>query len=392
MKILVIGTGMYVTGRNTNGYGTILPSIIEFQRTYKIKNLEVIFSGRNKRGLTQSKKKVLKAIKISGIKFKTTFYTDKKKHKIKAYKSILQNEKNISCAIVVVPDHLHYEVANECLNYNLHTLVVKPFTTKVSDAKKLIIKKTRKNVHGIVEFHKRFDKHNLLLKNTYETQKLGKPLYFNVEYSQKKIIPEKIFSNWADKTNILQYLGVHYIDLVYFITKAKPLRVVAMGQKNWLKKKKINTFDSIQCLIEWKTKSNIKFNQTLVVNWVDPDNSSSMSYQKIKFCGTKGNYESDQKLRGIKITSDENDFQEPNPDFCQSFCFDGKHIQWKGYGIKSITNFLKIANKIQDKKFKIKKILDASTTNFEEGLISTAVVEAATKSLKNNFSWQKVNL
>ena len=42
MKILVIGTGMYVTGRNTDGFGTILPSIIEFQRTYKIQNLEVI--------------------------------------------------------------------------------------------------------------------------------------------------------------------------------------------------------------------------------------------------------------------------------------------------------------------------------------------------------------
>jgi len=388
MKILVIGTGMYVTGRNTDGFGTILPSIIEFQRTYKIQNLEVIFSGTNKTNLTQSKKKVLKAIKISGIKFKTTFQADKKK----GYKNILQNEKNINCAIVVVPDHLHYEVANECLNYNLHTLVVKPFTTKVLDAKKLIIKKTRKNIHGIVEFHKRFDKHNLLLKNNYETQKLGNPLYFNVEYSQKKIIPEKIFRNWADKTNILQYLGIHYIDLVYFITKAKPLRVLAMGQKNWLKKKKINTFDSIQCLIEWKTKSNIKFNQTLVVNWVDPNSSSSMSYQKIKFCGTKGNYESDQKLRGIKITSDENEFQEPNPDFCQSFCFDGKHTQWKGYGIKSVINFLEIANKDKDKKFKISKDFDGSTASFEEALISTAVVEAATKSLKNNFSWQKVNL
>jgi D-galacturonate reductase len=388
MKILIIGTGMYVTGRNTDGFGTILPSIIEFQRAYKMQNLEVIFSGTNKTNLTQSKKKVLKAIKISGIKFKTTFQADKKK----GYKNILQNEKNINCAIVVVPDHLHYEVANECLNYNLHTLVVKPFTTKVLDAKKLIIKKARKNIHGIVEFHKRFDKHNLLLKNTYETQKLGKPLYFNVEYSQKKIIPEKIFRNWADKTNILQYLGIHYIDLVYFITKAKPLRVLAMGQKNWLKKKKINTFDSIQCLIEWKTKSNIKFNQTLVVNWVDPNSSSSMSYQKIKFCGTKGNYESDQKLRGIKITSDQNEFQEPNPDFCQSFCFDGKHIQWKGYGIKSVINFLKIANKDKDKTLKISKVFDGSTASFEEGLISTAVVEAATKSLKNNFSWQKVKL
>ena len=94
-----------------------------------------------------------------------------------------------------------------------------------------------------VEFHKRFDKHNILLKNTYESKKLGQPLYFNIEYSQKKIIPEKIFRKWVNKTNILQYLGIHYIDLVYFITKATPIRVLAMGQKNWLKKQKIPTLN-----------------------------------------------------------------------------------------------------------------------------------------------------
>ena len=33
---------------------------------------------------------------------------------------------------------------NDCLNYNLHTLVVKPFTTKTKDAKKLITKKKEK--------------------------------------------------------------------------------------------------------------------------------------------------------------------------------------------------------------------------------------------------------
>ena len=186
MKILVIGTGMYVTGRNTDAYGTILPSIIEFQRNHKIKDLEVIFSGRNSSRLLEAKKKVLKAMKISGVKFKTTFCSNKKD-----YKNILKSEKKLVCAIIAVPDHLHFNVINECLNYNLHTLVVKPFTTKVFDAKKLIAKKVSKNLIGAVEFHKRFDKHNILLKNIYESQKLGDPLYFNVEYSQKKLCQKK---------------------------------------------------------------------------------------------------------------------------------------------------------------------------------------------------------
>ena len=69
MKILVIGVGMYVTGRDTNTFGTIFPSIIEFQRMHKIKNFEVIFAGRNFSNIQKSKKKVLKALKISKIDF-----------------------------------------------------------------------------------------------------------------------------------------------------------------------------------------------------------------------------------------------------------------------------------------------------------------------------------
>ena len=99
---------------------------------------------------------VSKALKISGLKFRVKFYPDKNNLKNYDYRSVLNKEKNINCAIVVVPDHLHYKVVDECLNYNLHTLVVKPFTTKVADAKKLITKKNRKNIYGLVEFHKRF--------------------------------------------------------------------------------------------------------------------------------------------------------------------------------------------------------------------------------------------
>ena len=65
MKILVIGTGMYSTGRNTEGYGTIFPSIIEFHRINKIRNLEVVFVGQNISNSLKSKKKVTKALKIS---------------------------------------------------------------------------------------------------------------------------------------------------------------------------------------------------------------------------------------------------------------------------------------------------------------------------------------
>ena len=48
MNILIFGNGMYVAGRATNEYGTIVPGIIEFQRTNNILN-KVIICGRTKK-------------------------------------------------------------------------------------------------------------------------------------------------------------------------------------------------------------------------------------------------------------------------------------------------------------------------------------------------------
>ena len=48
MRILIIGSGNYVTGRGTDSYGTILPAIYEFNKEKKIVD-EVVF-------LTTSKK------------------------------------------------------------------------------------------------------------------------------------------------------------------------------------------------------------------------------------------------------------------------------------------------------------------------------------------------
>ena len=139
------------------------------------------------------------------------------------------------------------------------------------------------------------------------------------------------------------------------------------------------------------------------MNWIDPNSSTAMSVQKIKFHGTKGNFETDQKTRGIKIVSDNVYVEEPNPDFNSPFQ-EGNRTEWRGYGIKSITQFLLGVHKIENKNFvnpnyynKSKEgeffnFFNFSSTSFEEAVISTAVVEAATKSLKNNSNWQKIKL
>ena len=119
-------------------------------------------------------------------------------------------------------------------------LVVKPLTPSVVEAKQLIQIACERELYAAVEFHKRWDKANLMIRDAISQQLIGDLLYVCVEYSQRKSIPIEIFKDWAEHTSILQYLGIHYIDIMRFITNAEPKRVMAIGQKKWISSKRID--------------------------------------------------------------------------------------------------------------------------------------------------------
>jgi len=388
LNIVVIGTGMYSTGRGTHGYGTVLPAINEWLR-YKEQKSKVVFVGTNGMHSNSAKLKAEKLSKDSNIELNISFLPTNGVIDSNAYLSVLKEIPRPACAIIVVPDHLHYQVTYDCLMEDLPVLVVKPLTPSVKEGRALIKLAKNRSLYAAVEFHKRWDKANLMIRDRLQQGDLGELLYCWVEYSQRKSIPTEIFKDWAHKTSILQYLGIHYIDLMRFYTNATPLRVMAVGQKTWLLKRGIDTFDAIQCSIEWEAENGNKFIQTILTNWIDPESSTSMSDQKIKIVGTSGRFESDQKERGIRINLDDHHMEQPNPDYCMEYSGDRNVKEWRGYGIDSITTFLSDVEDINNNIVNIETLKFIRPT-FSEALISTAVVEAAHKSLLKNNEWQDV--
>jgi len=388
MNLVVIGTGMYVSGRGTDGFGTILPAIVEWKRNGGALEKVFLVGSSRQRG-SESEKKFLALQARAGVEIDFRSFPNKSENNPECYIQVLGDVSKPACSIVAVPDHLHYRVTKACLAAGHHTLVVKPLTPTVTEGKKLIDLAKANQLYGAVEFHKRWDRQIRILRDEIQSGNLGVPLYTWTEYSQRKSIPAQAFQRWVEKTNILQYLGVHYIDVVRFATGASPVRVLSIGQNSWLKGKGIDALDAIQCLIEWVTPQGALFSQTLLVNWVDPENSSAMSDQKIKFVGTCGRYEGDQKERGVRLLSDQHHFEEPNPDFCRPYQSLNGELRWEGYGIDSIVSFLDDVSKILSGK---RRPLDfeASRPTFSEALVSTAVVEAANRSLENANVWQEI--
>ena len=385
MNIFIIGDGSYTTGRKTNGFGVILPAIFEFQKKYNKVDKVFIYSNSSE-GQRQAKKKVSNLIYLTKTQIKIDFFNglDSFSQNVSKFK-----KNSFDCCFICTPDHTHFEFSKKSLKNNLNTFVVKPFVLKQDHAQDLIDLQKQKKLYSYVDFHKRYDKQNILAKDKINRGEIGEILNINVSYSQKKINPEIIFKKWADKTNILQYLGVHYIDLAYFLTNAKPIKVMAIGQKNYLKNKlNKNIYDSIQCIILWSLGRSKKFTQSISVNWIDPNCSSAMSSQKYSITGTKGTIFCEQKERGFKLINDTSGISDINPDFCINYYRDNS-LTFTGYGIESIVGFL--SDSILYGNFKIKlSELEVNRPTFSQALISTKIIDSANLSLKHKSKWVEI--
>lgn len=387
LNVLVVGAGMYVCGRGTSGYGTVMPALIQAYKDGLVGDVFVAASKFSSISLLKKKIKSLNAKMRSDLEIKCF---PEKGNDRKAYIKAAAMIPKPACAIISTPDHLHTDMAYRLMSAGFHVLAVKPLAPTVADVKKLLALQREKKVYGAVEFHKRFDAANLKMREVIRNGKLGEILYFHVEFSQRRQIPLKVFKTWVKNTNIFQYLGVHYVDMIHFVTGAKPVRLVALGQKKFLKSKGINAYDAIQVVIEWTNKGKT-FISTILTNWVDPDLTSAMSDQKIKVIGTKGRYESDQKDRGIQMVTQDVGIQDINPYFSEFYTsIDDKSMVFKGYGERSIRQFLKDAREIISEKCKPES-MEGLRPTFKDALVSTAVVEAVNRSLINNGRWVEVN-
>ena len=385
LNVLVVGAGMYVCGRGTNGFGTVLPALYEAKKRNLLGSIRIAATSPS--SIQKLKEKIDGLNRLLGVSMPIDCFPRNEKKDAYAYQKAIKDDWMPDCAVVVVPDHLHFETTSYLINKGIHCLVVKPLAPTSDEVKKLIQLVDLKGVYGAVEFHKRFDRSNLKLRDVILQDLVGDPLYFVVEYSQRKSIALERFKEWVYHTNIFQYLGIHYLDIIYFATRAVPLRVMAMGQKQFLVSQGIDTHDSIQCMTEWEMHNGSRFVSTIFTNWIDPEQTSAMSDQKIKVIGTKGRYEADQKRRGIQMVTDKDGIQEPNPDFSDCYGTPGQNdFSFQGYGIESIQQFLKDVRRIMDGEL-TPSDLERKRPTFREALVPTIILEAANESLDKGGVW-----
>ena len=105
MKILIVGAGMYVTGRNNSGTGTILSSIAQYSKSSIVD--EVVIVARNHENASVIQTETDRINNTIDSNLKTRFEPISVANDLRSDKMDVTNR--FDAAIISVPDHLHFE-------------------------------------------------------------------------------------------------------------------------------------------------------------------------------------------------------------------------------------------------------------------------------------------
>lgn len=241
--------------------------------------------------------------------------------------------------VVATPDHLHTDMTLEAIEAGYDVIVMKPLCLKVDEAHEVIKAADEKRRYVATDYHKRLDRAVRLARYRVRKGDLGEMLHGHAWIEEPKYMPLKYFRLWAHKSSPFEYIGVHYVDAWYFITGLTPKRVAAFGQKKFLPSTGSDAYDAVQAVIEWNDGS-VLWIQT---SWVCSEKNSAMTNQGLQISGTKGEYWADHKFRNLHILTDDEGFQQINPNFFKqydSWEIEGG-VEHVGYGFESISRWLR---------------------------------------------------
>lgn len=134
-----------------------------------------------------------------------------------------------AAAVCTYPD-THHSLVMQALGAGLHTFVEKPLATTVAEAEDIVRESTRRDRRVVVGYILRH--HPAWQRFIEEARTLGKPLVMRMNLNQQSSGRE-----WETHKNLMRSMspivdcGVHYVDVMCQMTRARPVRVQAIGAR-----------------------------------------------------------------------------------------------------------------------------------------------------------------
>jgi predicted dehydrogenase len=280
----------------------------------------------------------------------------------------------LDAVVVVTPDHLHTAIVCKALEKGCDVLVEKPLATDIVECHKIIQTARKTGRRVITDFHKREDPaHQEARYRIIEEKRYGR-VQFGYVWMQDTInVPAPGFfkSNFAEKSSPVWFLGVHFFDLLRFITGLEPLQVRATGYKQALARLKVNTFDAVKSDIVFNNGASISF----YLSWNLPEGAPNFTTQGLYLQFENGELRVDTRDRGMYELSKQG-YKTINPMFTRH----SPHGM-AGYGHESIGEALLQLLKIKETNRKdYERQLEADPSDVH-GFYATLMAQATHVSL-----------
>ena len=345
-KVLVIGTGEYVTGlvhgsksTSDKGAGIIALTLFDLRNRGLVSTIILAGSNGSKFPLVRSHFKQLIAERYA---MDTSFqsFPDDDQRDSNAWKTALQELNPGDAVIIFTPDDLHYEMAYTAASKGLNVLVAKPIVKTTEEHDSLIEISREKKSTIAMEVHKRWDP--IYSDAREKIRDLGEFSYFSSYMSQPKSQLDS-FRNWAGKSSdISYYLNAHHIDFHCWALGglARPISVIASASTGVATSQGLPTEDSITLMVDWLNNSGTKGTAVYTSSWIAAK-AEVHSQQRFFALHHKGEVRVDQAHRGYDFTSDASGYQSPNPLFFRyTPDANGRFAGQSSYGYQSIADFV----------------------------------------------------
>ena len=251
------------------------------------------------------------------------------------YREMIEKEK-LDAITVVTPDAFHADIAVTALDMGCHVLTEKPMATTMEDCRRILgASEKHSDQIFMVDFHKRYDMYHVELERTVREGGLGKIQYGYAHMEDRIEVSRDWFKNWPAGSSPFWFIGVHFVDLIYWVIKSKGKRVFATGRREKLRTLGLDFWDNITAQIVFENGATF----TVDAGWTLPDGFEAIVNQGIRIIGTDGIIEIDSQDRGAGGCLKGKTQQSYNLGFyAEKHSPDGK-ILYGGYGIESIMEF-----------------------------------------------------
>lgn len=199
---------------------------------------------------------------------------------------------------VATPDPYHAEPVTALLEAGKHVLVEKPLTTSLEEARALVELADRAGVRAMVDYHLRWEPRWCLVKDAVEAGEIGDPVMAYIRLNDAIEVAEN-WLPWAGASGPQWFLFPHTMDLARWVIGREPTRVFAMGHRGVLASKGIDTWDTIQAMVEYEGGAHVTFE----TSWIAPDGNPSVIDWHATLYGDKGKIDLDHDYTGLSFVS-----------------------------------------------------------------------------------------